>query len=80
MHAYIYTIAGVQVNRVQSVTIITVALVAANSVVAVLRAVVTVLHTLVNIYEGYPLFKLLLGKCNALLYVYGLLSLTYLYM
>ena len=44
-----HTIAGVHVIRVQSVSIITVALVASNSVVAVLRAVVSVLHALVDI-------------------------------
>ena len=44
-----HTIAGVHVIRVQSVSIITVAQVAANSVATVLRTVVGVLHTLIYI-------------------------------
>ena len=44
-----YTNAGVQINSIQSISIITVALVAPNSIGADLRAIVCVLNTFINI-------------------------------
>ena len=59
-----YTIARVSI-RVQCVSIFTVALVAANSVVTLLRAVVTIRITFIDIYlknNYYKIFKNVNGK------------------
>ena len=63
----ILTIASVHVIRVQNVSIITVAQVTANSVVAVLRTVVSVFSTFIDIWNYKKLYsKVRFNTCKVL--------------